>query len=54
MSENFKISCSLKRTPVWESKDFLDITLIIFFCRIIIQFKLDWYVDSHTETQYIK
>ena len=35
MSENFKISCSLKRTPVWASKETLDIILIIFFCKII-------------------
>ena len=51
MSENFQISCSLKRTPVWASKETLDIILIIFFRRIIIRFQLDWYVDPHTETQ---
>ena len=34
------------------SKGTLDIILITFFCGIIIRFKLDWYVDPHTETQY--
>ena len=51
MSEKFKISCSLKRTLVWASKETLDIILIIFFYKIIILLKLDWYVDPHTETQ---
>ena len=35
MSENFKISCSLKRASVWESKGTLDIILIIFLCKIL-------------------
>ena len=54
MSENFKISCSLKRTPVWASKETLDIILIILFGRKIIRFKLDWYVEPNTEAQYVK
>ena len=38
MSENFKIFYSLRRTPLQESKiASIDITIIIFFCRIIIR-----------------
>ena len=34
MSKNLKIPCSFKRTSVWESKEILEIILIIFFRKI--------------------
>ena len=53
MSKNFKIPCSLKRTSVWESKETLEVILIIFFCKIKTRLKLLWYVDPHTETHIL-
>ena len=48
MSENFKISCSLKRTPVWASKKTLDIILIIFQKHQAMVFKKNFYVFFQT------